>query len=226
MSVPQKLPAHFTADPHLIVHHLLHLMPQLPTCDECVCIFPEAGSADVEMEVLRLLLDKGVRVSRVYFMDGLYGTLVAAPNLADANVQVDAVLLTSHHELCDALEHESTSPQKNKVIVVPGIHQSNFCCSSKHYTGLARYFATCQALHDRGVIPHGFLNYLTQWQRCNIEREEEDEMTTLDPSCDDGSMAVVWVGDSWHSRWIAIEERCFKLSTIHRFQDDCANSSS
>ncbi len=83
MNIPQKLAANFSADFRLITRHLLQLVPRLTACDECVCIFPEAGSANVEIQVLCILVETGVRVSRVYFMDGLYDTFVATPDLED-----------------------------------------------------------------------------------------------------------------------------------------------
>ncbi len=212
----------FKADPALIVDHFMHVVMSSSCSGDAaysphiVCVFPEAGSCIAEARVVDGLLDRAAknrlgRIVNILLMDSLFAWKQDSTQMIhDHDAKPRVSKLTSYHELCDSMERVMNEDTHVRFII-PGVNISNSCRRECEYTGLERYFDLCEDLHARGLVLHGFLNYI--YYTCidwSIMQHDATELTVLEDRQDvDGYIVVVWQS-GWRERWDAIKDRCAK----------------
>lgn len=225
----------FKADPNLIIEHFTRIvLDSKDPCDKStlICVFPEAGACIAEARVAEGLLQQAPHMmkslSRFVLMDKCFKwerrrlneeekeeALESTRNregmiFFDSSLhrEVKIVKYDDYDELCDAIERLVVDDEHVKIII-PGINVRNSCWSERDYTGLERYFTMCKDLHERGVLLHGFLNYI--YYSCidwSIMRQDAPEATVLEDRLDEsGYIVIVWQS-GWQERWDAIKDRC------------------
>lgn len=210
----------FKADPALIVDHFMHVVMSSSCIGDTaysphiVCMFPEAGSCVAEACVADGLLERVAdnqlgRILHILLMDSLFAWKQGSTQINhDHHATPRVSKLTSYHELCDTMERIINEDMHVRFII-PGINISNSCMTECEYTGLERYFTLCEDLHARGLVLHGFLNYIyytsIYW---STVKADAPELTILeDMLTHDGYVVAVWQS-SWRERWEAIKDRC------------------